>query len=670
MAIAWVATGSATNSGTASSANISVSVPVGGYDIGDLIVVWAINGEASAGTPTCEDLQGNVYLLIVNEAQSNLRLTMFFAVLTVAVAAAETITVTFPTANARRAIRVEQFTGAAKVQTLDVYANNHGTSVTPSSGFTILSTRKNSLVIGGVAHIEQTAGAFTEDADGYTDLGETQVGTTLIKTIQPFYKIVAEEDLFRMRGTLASSVLWTAGVAVLKSNIERMTSSFSVETTLTPVLNSSQPDIGASRVAVLDRLVYQATDADTVLILDFPVPIGDHIIVTGHYRFHALNYSIDDSKGNAWQKDLDVSPLGGTSPRLVVFSSRITIAMVAGDVITVTTGSALSTSRTLIAEQWRGLLSSSWLDKAVSGSNASSMAPETPLATTLDAQELLFGVLAVQGAQGLVITPANAFVESAHQGASSRNLQTQFKLVSSVGSYRSQWVIGSSEMWVAGMVTYRAAVASVPTKNLSTSVGAVISMNVAVKATKTFAASISANTLQTVKSQRIVPIEAVSLSVETLLGAVLSTTTSEGLAASFSVETLLSAMLNSQKTFKASMLANVNIGAALQVSPGVGTEFVTGRWTVVGHELTAFSAPAIIGVPTAHMRMRGRNITSVFEQVTVFEVASMRMRGRQPVSGVATPLGTGHLVMAGHAAKSGIWSPDPDELEPIWIPEE
>jgi hypothetical protein len=195
----------ADGSGTA----LGVSVGPAGVPAGSTILVGFTMNE-TAGAVRCADSAGNVYTVESDlNNGSDLRAVVCVAYNAAALVAGNTVTVTHPSTLAR-SMSVVTVSGVL-ASPLDRKAVSSGTSSTPSSGLTAITTQTNELIYGVVSHRGLRTN-FTP-GDGLNIVSAIDDGQ---RATEVGYRIVSAAGQYAANGTLNPSSSWAATVLTLK----------------------------------------------------------------------------------------------------------------------------------------------------------------------------------------------------------------------------------------------------------------------------------------------------------------------------------------------------------------------------------------------------------------------------------------------------------------------
>lgn len=168
MAISYVKNVGTNGSVSTTATTLAVTVPAGGVPVGDLLTVrFCSNTYTVAGTVSCADTRGNTYQTDFSRINTADGINILFSSLvTVALLAGDTITVTFPAGDQPYALSVDEFTGIASAGwRWQVDATGvQGSNLTPSDTITPAANPPvYTLVLGALFDNTYSTDGFTED---------------------------------------------------------------------------------------------------------------------------------------------------------------------------------------------------------------------------------------------------------------------------------------------------------------------------------------------------------------------------------------------------------------------------------------------------------------------------------------------------------------------------
>lgn len=199
---------------TCGATSNTVTVPASGVAAGHtLIVRLSYRSSDVTGVVTATDSKLNVYTADADGSQISVRTMIFSANVAAALAAGDTIRVSFPSASASSVV-VDEFSGIAATLRLDAAGANGGTSTTPSTSLT--SSNPNDLLYGAVS--VGNFAAVTNPA-GWVGTSNT-IGCGGAPGNMDFggaYRIVSSAGTYTYNPTLATSQRWAADVVAYKA---------------------------------------------------------------------------------------------------------------------------------------------------------------------------------------------------------------------------------------------------------------------------------------------------------------------------------------------------------------------------------------------------------------------------------------------------------------------
>jgi hypothetical protein len=196
---------------TAAATSLSATFPLA-TRAGDLLVVSASEYTGATNHITSvTDSAGNTWTRIgaFNVAGHNSNGEMWYS----ANAGPATMVTVHTASAASVAFEVQEFSGVATTNALDVSAGSSNTSASASSG-TGTSTATNELAVGFVAGhgnsepMSVTSGGFTTQPQ--------QITTGSIATVVTGYQLLAGPGGQSFAGSFATAMYWAAGVAVFR----------------------------------------------------------------------------------------------------------------------------------------------------------------------------------------------------------------------------------------------------------------------------------------------------------------------------------------------------------------------------------------------------------------------------------------------------------------------
>lgn len=189
------------------------------------------------------------------------------------------------------------------------------------------------------------------------------------------------------------------------------------------------------------------------------VAAGNALVVSFAMDPATGTVSCGDSRGNAYTRDADLANgSAAAGVRTVVCSARMTTALAAGDVVTVTHPAVAA--KAISVNEFAGIALADRTASAA-GTNGTPSSGFTTL--TSQADELLFGAVGVEtlGTEPFAPGPEWAALPPGASGATgspAANVGTrpEFRIVAAAGSYAATGAIDPGRPWSAAIVAYRA----------------------------------------------------------------------------------------------------------------------------------------------------------------------------------------------------------------------
>ncbi|MEW5852533.1 MAG: hypothetical protein AB2A00_27350 [Myxococcota bacterium] len=195
------------------------------------------------------------------------------------------------------------------------------------------------------------------------------------------------------------------------------------------------------------------------ITLGTTVPVNNRVVITFAMDDPSGGtITASDSRGNTYSTDLDVR--SQNQVRAFMFSANTTTALVPGDTISVTFPSV--TAKAMTVAYFSGLAQTGAVDVTTS-TTGSGTSVTSNSATTLRAQDLLMGLVGVEGPSTETITAGNSFkVEGSYGtngdgGAGDISVHMLSRQVTATGSYAATGTLSQSRKWAAGMAAYKLA---------------------------------------------------------------------------------------------------------------------------------------------------------------------------------------------------------------------
>lgn len=196
-----------------------------------------------------------------------------------------------------------------------------------------------------------------------------------------------------------------------------------------------------------------------------PVPVGHTVIVKVVADYTAGAPTVTDERGNTYTRDRTGVDSGSTI-RIAVLSAPVATALQAGDEITITWPTSVQ-RRAAIADEYSDVLVPTATDGA-NGRQGTSTAPSVSV-TTVNADDLLIAAVGLAGPSTDVYTEDPLWTGLTSRGTSAaspatldRTIHAAWRSVASAGAYTYAPTLGTSRLWVAAFVAYKAGLPAPP----------------------------------------------------------------------------------------------------------------------------------------------------------------------------------------------------------------
>lgn len=430
---------------------LSITVPSSGVSAGNTLIVKVAH-DYTTGGPTVIDSRGNTYTRDQTSPNSGttMRSSLFSAPINAALLPGDTIQLTTSASVNAKAMSVDEFSGIIFSSNIDQKNSMSATSTTPGDPIPITTTQADELLVGFVAVNGPVEESYTEDTlsqwSSLNRIGTTGGTANSNVTLNNAYKSVGTTGTYKYKPTLGTSESWIEIIASYKAGA--------------PVI--TPPTLGTA-IYVQNIGTTSAKVAGASLTITVPaggVPVGHTLIVRVFHDYTTGGPTAADTRGNTYTRDRTAAN-SGTTIRGSLFSCRITTALQAGDVITVTL-SASVTARVAAIDEFANLLSPTTID-AQNGLAGTSATPSLPLTTT-HANDLLIGMVGVEGASDDTYSE-----DTLHQwtslnrigtagGVSDTNVTVNgvYRTVGSTGTFTYAPALGTSSNWIEFLVAYEA----------------------------------------------------------------------------------------------------------------------------------------------------------------------------------------------------------------------
>lgn len=286
--------------GTAECGNAtnSLSVPAGGVPIGNTLVARLAHRSTANTNVTIRDDQQNTWTKDADVFQGNVRIVVFSAYITKALSQNDQITVTFPATGEGVSLNVEEFSGIAATNRVDVVGTGVGTNAQPSA--TVTTTNGNDLLFGAVAGSSNRT--FTEPS-GWATGGHHAVdcgGASRRLDNHSATRSVTTTGTFTYNPTTNFNSAWAAAVVAYRAA-------------------AGTPSCGVPSTVHITGFEYGTTVFPSTGLVDAAVTTGGAPLVQGTTKRNG-NYSLGIDKNSAGGSYVEKSlPSSATSVARLAF---------------------------------------------------------------------------------------------------------------------------------------------------------------------------------------------------------------------------------------------------------------------------------------------------------------------------------------------------------------
>jgi hypothetical protein len=170
---------------------------------------------------------------------------------------------------------------------------------------------------------------------------------------------------------------------------------------------------------------------------------GNLIVVAVRRGSNSGTVTVTDSQGNTYYQA--ISQASGTDHASFVFYAQ----NIKGGANTVTTTFSVSQTMRFSIHEFSGVAKFLSVDKT-SSSSGSSTSPDSGSKSISIPNELIFGAISTDGAPSYTVGGSFTLLENV-----SNKILTEYRIVSSTGSYSASATLGVSDPWTSEMVTFR-----------------------------------------------------------------------------------------------------------------------------------------------------------------------------------------------------------------------
>ena len=211
----------------------------------------------------------------------------------------------------------------------------------------------------------------------------------------------------------------------------------------------------SATVSSLGTNTGQAAPGNVTVSIASAVPTGNTVVVEIAANASATA-TVSDARGNVYAQNAVATNTGNVETW--IFSSSVTTALSAGDLITVHFEATAPVAEAVSALAVSGLALSSPLDQVQAGTGTSTTADSGLTATTTQANELLIGAIGVPGPSTDTFTPGSGYTLVGRVSADTSpnvTINPEFRTVTAAGQYNAGATLGTSRAWGAAIATFK-----------------------------------------------------------------------------------------------------------------------------------------------------------------------------------------------------------------------
>lgn len=200
-----------------------------------------------------------------------------------------------------------------------------------------------------------------------------------------------------------------------------------------------------------------STSGTTIAVAYGTAPtLHNLLVVSCGHNSDTATVSISDTNTNTWATAIGPTTLAGSARTYTFYAADAK----AGASTVTCTSSATTSYRTIIINEFSGATNTSPLDVTSGASGSTGTTLNSGSATTTSANELIYGYLYV----GSIATKGASFTNA---GVTSDGIVSEYKNVTSTGSYNADGTQSTSSIWIAQMATFKDATQPGGPKRLS-----------------------------------------------------------------------------------------------------------------------------------------------------------------------------------------------------------
>lgn len=204
----------------------------------------------------------------------------------------------------------------------------------------------------------------------------------------------------------------------------------------------------------------KSTSVQTRIVVTANVPAGSSVVIAFAMNPVAGAVSAIDTSGNTYVVEADVTNGSGTTGvRTVILAAHGVMGLTAG-------GSSIAILHPAVGAKAARVISitglaMSPLDRMSTGTGTGTGASSGTTGSTMQAQEVLFGAIGVEGPVGDGFTPGTGYTAIGRIGTTGGGATTnitispEYQFVNATGAFQADGTLSPSRRWAAAITTYK-----------------------------------------------------------------------------------------------------------------------------------------------------------------------------------------------------------------------
>ena len=391
------------------------------------LIIAVVRMSTTSQTVSLRDSAGNVYIDAVSQTQSadGHQLHLFYAKNIVGMS--NTVTATFSSGNNHPWLAIYEYSGLSVANPLDQIAHAQGSSASPDSGSTSVTSSKNELIFAATGLPASFSGTVTA-ASGYA-LQQQDTGASRAAT-----EAAAVESSGSFHGgfNLSSATNWSTVVATFRS---AAASSHDDSSSIALVQSSAVPGSGVRSLSA-----------------NFPTAnhAGNLIIAVVRMSTTSQTVSMADSAGNSYIEAASQLQNSDGHQLYLFYATDV-----AGSTNTVTATFSSTNNHPWIAIfEYSGLSATNPLDQTAHAQGSGASADSGPTGVTASPNELVFAAMGLPASYAGMATGGSGYVLQ-QQDTGAERAATESLIASSTSSFKGSFSLNPATNWSAIVATFR-----------------------------------------------------------------------------------------------------------------------------------------------------------------------------------------------------------------------